>query len=124
MQVGESVLLKAARVAGVNKSGTASPATWPAPNFLTGSPKAGEPGSTPGSRRLPTRKPAAPYPGAGGSPGGELGPPWGARLHAKMPGSQPRLPGSPPGEPSSPPRGAGQNFWVSWLPLSALLAHV
>ena len=38
-QVGESVLLKAARVAGVNKSGTASPATWPAPNFLTGSPK-------------------------------------------------------------------------------------
>ena len=35
-QVGESVLLKAARMAGVNKSGTASPATWPAPKFPRG----------------------------------------------------------------------------------------
>jgi hypothetical protein len=35
-QVGESALLKAGRVAGVNKSGTASPATWKGPMFPRG----------------------------------------------------------------------------------------
>ena len=44
-QVGESALLKAGRVAGVNKSGTASPATWQGPNQVPArSPK--EPGSS------------------------------------------------------------------------------
>ena len=61
-QVGESVLLKAARVAGVNKSGTASPATWPAPKFPRGARRgAAAPGSPgwspaphPGEPRLPS----------------------------------------------------------------------
>jgi hypothetical protein len=51
-QVGESALLKAGRVAGVNKSGTASPATWQGPKFPRGARRSRAPrllGVEPGS---------------------------------------------------------------------------
>ena len=115
-QVGESVLLKAARVAGVNKSGTASPATWPRrpSKFPRGARRGAaaprlpevEPGSRGGGAG-----PSLPRAGAGhfgvepgwfGLPMGSPAPPQNARLH-------PWGAAAPLGEPGSPPRGAGQN---------------
>ena len=109
-QVGESVLLKAARVAGVNKSGTASPATGVEPRLPTW----GAGGSPPGSRGAEGVElwlPRGVEPGILGWSRAGLGSPWGARLHPKMPGST----GSTPGEPRRL-RGAAAPFGEPRLP--------
>ena len=100
------MLLKAARVAGVNKSGTAESGHVAGAQVPAGSPKGsrGSPAPRGGARlpgvepRLPgvePRLPAGVEPGILGWSRAGLGSPWGARLHPKMPGStlgEPRLP--------------------------------
>ena len=72
-QVGESALLKAGRVAGVNKSGTASPATWQGPKFPRGARRGACGSSAPRSGWMEPGSSAGVEPGSAGVEPGSAG---------------------------------------------------